>query len=408
MVEDYQDLLEMMSKLLEREHGFVEALSNGKEAERALESKEFDVIILDWDLPGVSGLDLCKGYRARGGAAPILMLTGKKAIDEKELAFEAGADDYLTKPFNPRELSVRVRALLRRSTAAPPTVAAVGAELPVGAVLAERFEIVSVLGRGSMGTVYKARHIGLGRIVALKVLHAQLIAEKAKQARFRMEAQAVSALNHPYVVSVYDFGIAQSGQPYMAMEFLDGPTLAQIIRSERRLKPERAVAIMLQACDALAHAHSQGVVHRDVKPSNLILLKVDSLEVLKIVDFGIAKLLDSESAQQLTQTGETIGSPLYMSPEQVMGRKIDPRTDIFSLACVLYEVLTGLQPFRGENLMETMLKRVQENAPTFAEVRPDLTLPKALEEVTLKALARDANDRYQSMVEFRQALERVL
>lgn len=408
LVEDYPDLLELMNKMLVREHGSVETFMNGREAQERLKTEAFDLIILDWDLPEVSGLEICKGFRTAGGTTPILMLTGKKMIAEKEAAFDAGADDYLTKPFHPKELSARVKALLRRSQASQQATLSLGSDLVVGATLADRYEIIALVGHGSMGVVYKANHKFLNKSLAVKVLQPQLVVDKEKLARFQQEAKAVSSLDHPNIISLYDYGISKGGLPFLVMDYLEGESLAAILRREDHLEVDRALALFIQACDALAHSHTRGVVHRDLKPSNLVLIKeAVGGEKLKVVDFGIAKLIDDVEAQNLTHTGEAIGSPLYMSPEQCTGQDVDARSDIFSLGCVMYESLTGSPPFVGTNMMDTLVKRLYESAKPLHEVRPSLKFPELLELVMTRVLAREANSRYQSMEELKAELVNV-
>lgn len=277
----------------------------------------------------------------------------------------------------------------------------------VGTVLADRYKILSVLGRGGMSIVYKARHQLMDRVVALKMLHAQLVSDPQSLNRFQLEAKAVSALNHPNIIMVYDFGITEKGLPYLVMDFLQGMSIADIIQEEGQLDVVRGVNIFIQACEGLAHAHYKNVVHRDLKPSNIMLVTGEEGEsVVKIVDFGIAKLLspDGQSIQRLTQTGEVVGSPLYMSPEQLMGHKLDARSDIYSMGCVIYESLTGKPPFLGDNVIDTMRKHLDEAPMPLKTARADLAIPEHLEHVVLKALAKEPIDRYQTMKELRDDL----
>lgn len=405
LAEDYDDLRDMISELLRSQEYVVDAFDNGQDVENTLQSRAFDLVILDWDLPKVLGIDICKNYRSRGGSAPVLMLTGKKAVTDKEAGFEAGADDYLTKPFHPKELLARIKALLRRSQSTSGSGIPIG-EIPAGTVFADRYEVVMTLGRGSTGIIYKAKHLYLDRMVALKVLHPQLVCETESVARFKREAQAVSALSHPNIVSIYDFGINVDGLPYLVMDFSGGETLMDRISAHKQLSFEEALPLLIQACDALSHAHSKGVIHRDVKPGNMLIVEDESgREMLRLVDFGIAKIERGGQAMQVTQNGDVLGSPLYMSPEQCMGGQLDRRTDIFSLGCVMYTALMGQEPFIGDNVLDTMYRRTVEDARPFAEVRPDIDLPQALEAIVLKAMARDLNDRYQTMDEMKKHLE---
>jgi CheY-like chemotaxis protein len=405
IAEDYDDLREMIKDLLTQESHCVMDAPNGRVAQDMLNQDTFDLIILDWELPHVFGIDICKQFRSRGGKTPILMLTGKKDISDKEQGFDAGADDYLTKPFHPKELSARVKALLRRAASSISVNLVETPEAMVGQTISDRYEVLSLLGRGSTGLIYRAKHLFLKRDVAVKILYPQLVIDAESMARFKQEAQAVSTLNHPNIVTVYDFGILPSGLPYLAMDYSEGTTLYDVLANEDHLPPHRAVPIFLQACQALAHSHSRGVIHRDIKPSNIMLIaQPDGTEFLKIVDFGIAKLLKSEQSAQLTQDGEVLGSPLYMSPEQCLGQDLDQRSDIFSLGCVMYTTLCGKDPFVGGNIMETMYLRTVEKAKPFSQIRPDLSILTQLEKVVQKALLRHPMDRQQSMSELASEL----
>jgi len=408
LAEDYDDLRDMISELLRTNEHVVEAFDNGQDAQNTLMQRNFDLIILDWEMPKVLGIDICKRYRASGGNTPVLMLTGKKLVTEKEAGFDAGADDYLTKPFHPKELLARIKALLRRSQSTSSGGIPIG-ELPAGTVFAERYEIVMTLGRGSTGVIYKANHLYLSRMVALKVLHPQLVSETESVARFKREAQAVSALSHPNIVAIYDFGINADGLPYLVMDYAGGTTLMNRIVCRNIITAAEAIPLFIDACDALAHAHSKGVIHRDVKPSNLLIIEDSSgVESLKLVDFGIAKVVESNPAMHITQNGDVLGSPLYMSPEQCMGSELDCRTDIFSLGCVMYMTLVGKEPFVGANVLDTMYRRTVEDAKPFASINPQLNCPEALEAIVFKALARDVADRYQTMLEVKTELERLV
>ncbi|HEY9868924.1 MAG TPA: serine/threonine-protein kinase, partial [Candidatus Obscuribacterales bacterium] len=215
------------------------------------------------------------------------------------------------------------------------------------------------------------------------------------------------ALEHPNVVQVHDSGITEDGRPYLVMSYIEGRSLGEILEEEDRLEPERAIRIFSQVCDALAHAHHKGVVHRDLKPNNIMLVKTEaSTDVVKIVDFGIAKLVapDGTDTQTLTRTGETFGSPWYMSPEQCLAQRLDSRSDIYSLGCVMYHALTGKPPLAGESAFETMTFHVSKKPRPFKSVRPDLGVQPELERVVRVAMEKIPEERWQSMTEFRDQL----
>ncbi|MBX9689095.1 MAG: protein kinase [Candidatus Obscuribacterales bacterium] len=279
-------------------------------------------------------------------------------------------------------------------------------EPKAGDIFAERYEILGTLGDGGMGKVYKARHNLMKRIVAIKMLLPHLVSSAAALKRFQQEAQAASALNHPNIPTVYDFGISDKGIPFLVMDYLEGKSLATILQESGSLSQERTVPIFIQACSALAHAHSKGVIHRDLKPANIMLIEYEGhTDVLKIVDFGIAKLLQPDGAEQLTHTGEVFGSPLYMSPEQCRGKELDQRSDIYSLGCVLYRAVTGRPVFGGRDAMECMYKQVNDLPGSFSDICPELGLSEKLESAVFKAIAKQPEDRFQNMTEFREALE---
>lgn len=277
-------------------------------------------------------------------------------------------------------------------------------------VLADKYEILDVLGTGGMGVVYKARHLLMKRIVAIKMLHESLTANEVMRKRFEQEAQAISALNHPNILTVYDFGVTEDNKPYLVVEFLEGTSLEEVLNEEGALDSSRVMHIFKQATSGLAQAHEKGIIHRDLKPGNIMLINVgDQKDFVKIVDFGIAKLVQESTEQNigLTATGEVFGSPLYMSPEQCRGRKLDNRSDIYSLGCVMYHALCGKRPFSAQDLPECLYKQVHETPPKFSEVAPELNIPEGLEKVVNKAMAKEPDDRFNNMTDFRQAIETV-
>jgi eukaryotic-like serine/threonine-protein kinase len=278
----------------------------------------------------------------------------------------------------------------------------------VGTNLAGKYEIISVVGRGGMGVVYKARDTIMDRLVAIKMLKAQLISDSMSVKRFHQEGKAASRINHPHVITVHEFGISPSGQPFIVMDFLEGTSLAQVIKDDGQVGVDRTVKILSQACDALNHAHRHGVVHRDLKPSNIVLIDYDGQkDFVKVVDFGVAKLITGagQDLQRLTQAGEVCGSPVYMSPEQCQGDELDARSDIYSMGVVIYESLTGKLPLIGQTMVETMSKHITDTAPPFNEARPDLYIPGRLEAVVFRALSKSPDERHSTMTQLKQDLE---
>ncbi len=278
----------------------------------------------------------------------------------------------------------------------------------VGTVLDNAYEIQAIIGQGGMGIVYRARHKLMDRIVAVKMLQSQLTSDSVSVKRFQHEAKAASRLDHPNVIKVSDFGISPTGQPYIVMDYLEGTSLADVIKKSGHVCVERTIRIISQACDALDHAHQQGLIHRDLKPTNIVLVTYDDeKDFVKVVDFGVAKLLGSGApdGQKLTQTGAICGSPVYMSPEQCLGLELDARSDIYSMGVVLYETLSGKLPILGKTMVETMSKHINEMPPRFAEVREDLYIPERLETIIFKAMSKDPSHRYNTMGELRSDLQ---
>lgn len=280
----------------------------------------------------------------------------------------------------------------------------------LGTTLADKYEILSLLGGGGAGQVYKARHLFIKQTVAIKVLFPHMAMSESKVQRFKQEALAISHLNHPGIVGVIDFGQAANGQPYLVMEYVEGKNLADLLKHEGPLPLQRAIPLLIQACDALAHAHSKGLIHRDLKPGNMMLMSVnDDKELLKIIDFGLAKQFTEgeEGFLQLTQTGEVFGSPLYMSPEQITGQKADNRTDIYTMGIVIYELLTGKPPFNSSDPVEIFTAHVNQDPGSLTNLAAPRHIREYLEVVILTAMAKDPSKRFQSMDNLKEALEYV-
>ncbi|MGF1625434.1 MAG: serine/threonine-protein kinase, partial [Alphaproteobacteria bacterium] len=260
-----------------------------------------------------------------------------------------------------------------------------------------RYRIESVLGRGAMGVVYKGYDEGIDRFVAIKTVHRNLLSGEEGAdwlQRFRREARAAGRCLHQNIVTIFEFG-EQDGMPYIVMEFVEGRELSDIIRGAARVDRKQAVDIVSQVLDALNYAHANGIVHRDIKPGNIIILKDGTV---KVTDFGIARI-DSTS---MTAHGSVVGTPSYMSPEQFTGGEIDRRSDIFSTGVVLFELLTGQKPFPGKSATEVMYKLLNHQPPAVTTLNP--TLPIAMNSVVLKALSREPNERFATAGEFKAML----
>ncbi|MCV7410414.1 serine/threonine protein kinase [Mycobacterium florentinum] len=270
--------------------------------------------------------------------------------------------------------------------------------------LSDRYELGDILGFGGMSEVHLARDVRLHRDVAVKVLRADLARDPSFYLRFRREAQNAAALNHPAIVAVYDTGEAETPAgplPYIVMEYVDGVTLRDIVHNDGPLPPRRAIEIIADACQALNFSHQNGIIHRDVKPANIM---ISTTNAVKVMDFGIARAI-ADSGNSVTQTAAVIGTAQYLSPEQARGDSVDARSDVYSLGCVLYEILTGEPPFTGDSPVSVAYQHVREDpaAPSqrHSGISPDL------DAVVLKALAKNPENRYQTAAEMRADLVRV-
>jgi serine/threonine-protein kinase len=272
-------------------------------------------------------------------------------------------------------------------------------------LLGGRYELDGVVGRGGMAEVYRARDIRLDRIVAVKTLREDLARDQTFQARFRREAQSAASLNHPSIVAVYDTGEDNTGGshiPYIVMEYVDGRTLRDLLREDRRLLPERALEITDGVLRALDYSHRNGIVHRDIKPGNVMLTRGGQV---KVMDFGIARAV-SDAQATMTQTAQVIGTAQYLSPEQARGERVDARSDLYSTGCLLYELLTGRPPFLGDSPVAIAYQHVRENPVPPSRVDPEV--PQWADAIVLRAMAKDPRDRYQSAAEMRQDIQRAL
>lgn len=286
---------------------------------------------------------------------------------------------------------------------------------------ADRYETLELIGQGGMGSVYKVRDRQLDTFFAIKLLKPELAKDKTSIKRFEQEAEAASRLTHEHLVTVYEHGCTSDGTPFIVMEFVGDGNLGQLIKERYRIESYEAIEIFIQICDALSYAHKAGVIHRDLKPSNIVVTqpnqaraaksdvsetdKSTSKLLVKVTDFGIASVAteNASASETLTKTGDVIGSPLYMSPEQCQGQSIDKRSDIYSLGCVMYTALTGKAPFEGMNSVQVILKQIQENAPPFPP-RFMNSMNKELEKVIQKCLEKKKDDRYASVDDVKEHL----
>ena len=274
----------------------------------------------------------------------------------------------------------------------------------LGQTLAGKYRVEQLIKRGGMGAVYRGKHVLMDKTVAIKVLRPALAVDDEVVARFSREAKAASRISHPHAVSVTDFGEAENGVVFLVMEYLDGRTLKEIIRADGPMKLDRVVEIVRQVTGALDAAHQQGVVHRDLKSDNIMLVRHDGEDWAKVLDFGIAKIASASVIDHdITAPNLVVGTPQYMSPEQCsQTQPLDARSDVYSLGVIVYEMLAGRVPFTGESATIIMMKQVQDPPPSVLATRPDL--PRAVDNVISRALAKHPADRFQTAGELFAAL----
>ncbi|MBK9141040.1 MAG: serine/threonine protein kinase [Candidatus Melainabacteria bacterium] len=267
------------------------------------------------------------------------------------------------------------------------------------------YRIVEPIGRGGMGFVFKARHEIMNRDVAIKLLSPQVATDEIGIKRIRREASAMGSLQHPNIATIFDFGVSDDAQPFIVMEYIQGQTLKDLLKEQKRLTAERGLPIFARIADAMAFAHENGVIHRDLKPHNIMLSDTVEKDFVKVLDFGIAKSVNE--SVMLTQKGEVLGSPLYMSPEQCTGKSIDQRSDIYALGAIMYESITGKPPFMCSTIYETIYAKTTETPEPFLEVAPDLPNLmecQPLEELIMACLSISPYDRPSSMSELKVRL----
>jgi len=416
IIEERVDLANLVRSRLEIDEHAVETIYCGGDAQGTIQSGEFDLIIADWELPKVAGLEILKQLRSAGDSTPLIMLVGKNLKIDREHVLDEGADECVAKPFDMTDLSNRVNRLLETTretvetirtarSITPPTAVNNAPDPFLGAVLDQKYELAELIGGGGSGLVYRAIHKGSNKPVAVKMLFPHMVSRQLVVRRFQQEAKATAELTHPNIVKIIDFGTGEQGQPYLVMEFLDGSTLSELIKQNGKLLPELAVKIIFQAASGLLHAHEKNVVHRDIKANNIVIIGSISEKFLaKIVDFGLAKPKPADHAAKITVTGEVFGSPAYMSPEQCRGDEVDSRADIYSLGCVLFEALTGKPPFVGKDPIDIIFKHCAPEPASFSVSGGNADMNELVEHILSNSLEKDRDLRYQSIEEMHKDL----
>ena len=271
-------------------------------------------------------------------------------------------------------------------------------------VVDDRFRVLERVGQGGMGVVYKVEHVRIGKVAAMKLLHRRLCGEPALLKRFRVEAEAISKLNHPNIVQVFDYGEVDE-QPYLVMEYLHGEDLGSIVKRDGPLPLRRLIPLLIQVCDALTEAHELGIVHRDLKPENIQISRTRAgLDHAKVLDFGLAKVIGEGVSTNDSAAGNLVGTPYYMAPEQIRGHRIDHRCDIYALGALTYRVLTGNHAFTARTPVGVLTKHITEELVLPSRSAPDLGITSSIDHVVARAMAKAPDERFDSIDELKVAL----
>jgi serine/threonine-protein kinase len=276
-----------------------------------------------------------------------------------------------------------------------------------GDIIADRYRLVASIGSGAMGSVYRAEHVQMSKVVAIKLLHPDVEQNAESVARFHREAEAASRLNHPNTVHVFDFGRTKSGSLYLVMEYVDGEDLSKIIDREGPMAFGRVASVMAQVAASAADAHLAGIVHRDLKPENIMIAKGRDAETAKVLDFGLAKLFEGTVDAPVTSSGTIVGTPHYMSPEQIQGQELDGRSDVYAMGAIMYECVVGKPPFEAPNPVGILSKHLSEE-PLRPSARSPQAVPPEADEIIMRCLEKEPARRYPSADELRRALLRYL
>jgi DNA-binding NarL/FixJ family response regulator len=409
IVDDHSMVRSGLRLLLEMEDDFsvvgeAGEVDGGLEATRAQQPQ---VILLDLNMPGRPSLPAIPELLAATPGAAVVVMTQHDDPEFARAALHGGASGFVLKEAAHSELVDAVRAAAAGRTYVNPTLGArlvappspspaaqePEAELPVGSTFAGH-RIDAVAGRGGMGVVYRATDLTLDRPVALKLLGPSLAADPVFRARFERECRLAAALDHPHVVPIFHAG-SERGALYLTMRYVEGSDLRALLAEERRLEPARAVRIVAQVAGALAEAHRHGLIHRDVKPANVLIAVRDGGEHAFLTDFGIT--MDRSAGSDLTKTGFAVGTADYMAPEQARGVAVDSRADIYALGCILYRALSGELVYDKDSDVEKMWAHIHEPPPALLDVRPEL--PGSLADAVERALAKAPDDRQQTATE---------
>jgi len=399
VVDDNEMNRDLLSRRLERKGYRVKTAADGLHALELVGQGSIDLVLLDIMMPGMSGIEVLRALREQSSASelPVIMVSAKGESEDVVQALELGANDYVTKPIDFPVVLARVQSQLRMRTAFKsgiPGSGATPAEVGPSTIIAGKYMLESKLGSGSFGAVYRARHISLDHPVALKILQCNVMASAEAIARFRQEGISACRINHPNAVSVIDFGVTVTGVAYLEMELLEGASLLEELRDKGPMSVNRVGEILQPICDVLAKAHLAGIVHRDIKPPNIFLHHGPAGEIVKVLDFGIAKLVgDAAGSEYMTMTleGDLLGTPAYMAPERLSNRPYDGRADVYGVGIMTYQMLTGELPFTGPDPMAIAMQHMNAAPPPLRDHLPDLSA--SVETAVMRALAKDPEER---------------
>jgi CheY-like chemotaxis protein len=405
LVDDEPALLRVTARRLREAGCTVVECDNGASAAELIETRHFDLVLSDIDMPGLTGIELLKLLRERKSDIPVVLMTGAPTLDTAMKAVDLAAFKYLTKPIDGAELldtvdrAVKSRGLGARSAPrhqggeARPTMPSMRAAPNI--VLAERYRLSRLLGEGGMGQVWEAVQISTARSVAVKLLPSISNTNTRTEMRKRLlrEARAASSVEHPNVVDVFDMFELDDGTPVMVMALLRGETLGRRLADAKILSLADAADLLLPVVSAVGTAHAKGVIHRDLKPENIFLADEGGRTTVKVLDFGIAKLVSNEGPEGgLTVAGTPIGTPGYMAPEQALGElDVDHRADVWSIGSILYEALCGSRPLQADTIGKMMRQLFTEKIVPLGERAP--SLPARVANLVDAMLARERTQR---------------
>lgn len=392
VVDDEPQIRKTIREVMTDEGYDVSAAATSEECLRILGERKIEVVLLDIKLPGMDGMEAFRRICREKYHVDVIMISGHGSIETAVEAIKQGAFDFIEKPFSLAKLKMVVKSVLERQRQARLLGDLHEKDRCIG-----KYRIVGKISSGGTATVYRALQTDLERTVALKVLHTHLTENDEFHERFFREAKITASLNHPGIVKIFDYG-REGSNHYLAMEYIEGTSLDRLIGGKRPLPLTIGIHVMIDICRALEHAHGRDVVHRDIKPQNILISREGSV---KLADFGMARMLDG-SMDQITAPNHVAGTPQFLSPEQISGDAIGPASDLFSLGIVLYVVATGRLPFPGAHIAEVLhrIGRGECDEP----MQFNRNLPDRLNASIMRCLQHDPKKRYHSAAELRKDL----